>query len=111
MTDQDWTTWYARAMMVFLNGEAIAEPDERGQRIVDDSFLVLINASDEDITFTLPGEGYAPTWKVALDTAPAVDGDSDPVLAADDTVVVEARSMLFLIDAPESDATTERHQR
>ena len=111
MTDQDWTTWYARAMMVFLNGEAIAEPDERGQRIVDDSFLVLINASDEDITFTLPGEGYAPTWKVALDTAPAVDGDSDPVLAADDTVVVEARSMLFLIDAPESAATTERHQR
>jgi len=77
MTDQDWTTWYARAMMVFLNGEAIAEPDERGQRIVDDSFLVLINASDEDITFTLPGEGYATTWKVALDTAPAVDGDSD----------------------------------
>ena len=111
MTDQDWTTWYARAMMVFLNGEAIAEPDERGQRIVDDSFLVLINASDEDITFTLPGEGYATTWKVALDTAPAVDGDSDPVLAADDTVVVEARSMLFLIDAPESAATTERHPR
>ena len=66
---------------------------------------------NEDITFTLPGEGYAPTWKVALDTAPAVDGDSDPVLAADDTVVVEARSMLFLIDAPESAATTERHQR
>jgi len=111
MTDQDWTTWYARAMMVFLNGEAIAEPDERGQRIVDDSFLVLINASDEDITFTLPGEGYSPTWKVALDTAPAVDGDSDPVLAADDTVVVEARSMLFLIDAPDADATTERHPR
>ena len=111
MTDQDWTTWYARAMMVFLNGEAIAEPDERGQRIVDDSFLVLINASDEDITFTLPGEGYASTWKVALDTAPAVDGDSDPVLAADDTVVVEARSMLFLIDAPDSDVTTERHPR
>lgn len=111
MTDQDWTTWYARAMMVFLNGEAIAEPDERGQRVVDNSFLVLINASDEDITFTLPGEGYSPTWKVALDTAPAVDGDSDPVLAADDTVTVEARSMLFLTDAPESDATTERHQR
>jgi len=111
MTDQDWTTWYARAMMVFLNGEAIAEPDERGQRIVDSSFLVLINASDEDITFTLPGEGYSPTWKVALDTAPAVDGDSDPVLAADETVVVEARSMLFLTDAPESDATTERLQR
>ena len=77
---------------------------------MDNSFLVLINASDEDITFTLPGEGYSPTWKVALDTAPAVDGDSDPVLAADETVVVEARSMLFLMAAPDPTATTERLQ-
>ena len=39
-----------------------------------------------------------------------MDGDSDPVLAADETVVVEARSMLFLMDAPDSTATTERLQ-
>ena len=58
MTDQDWTTWYARAMTVYLNGDAIAEPDEYGRRVVDDSFLVLINASGEDIDFTLPGEDY-----------------------------------------------------
>ena len=34
---------HARAVMVFLNGDAIAEPDLRGQEIVDDSFLVLFN--------------------------------------------------------------------
>ena len=51
MTDQDWTTWYARAMTVYLNGDAIAEPDEYGRRVVDDSFLVLINASGEDISY------------------------------------------------------------
>ncbi|MBF0695840.1 glycogen debranching protein GlgX [Actinomyces bowdenii] len=102
MTEQDWGTWYARSMMVFLNGEAIAEPDARGQRIVDSSFLVLINASAEDIEFTLPTRGYSPAWEVALDTAPEVDGDSDPLLGAGESVTVEARSMLFLISAPES---------
>ncbi|CAM2827303.1 glycogen debranching protein GlgX [Actinomyces slackii] len=102
MTEQDWGTWYARAMMVFLNGQAIAEPDLRGQRIVDSSFLVLINASEEDIEFTLPTPDYAPSWQVALDTAPAVDGDSDPVLEAGETVVVESRSMLFLTCDPEA---------
>ncbi|WP_127842130.1 glycogen debranching protein GlgX [Actinomyces wuliandei] len=107
MTEQDWTTWYARSMMVFLNGEAIAEPDAMGQRIVDDSFLVLINASAEDIDFTLPGPDYSPAWTVALDTAPAVDGDSDPVLSASESVTVEARSMLFLVsaDSPASHET------
>ena len=92
-------------MMVFLNGQAIAEPDARGQRIVDSSFLVLINASAEDIDFTLPTQGYAPAWEVALDTAPEVDGDSDPVLGAGETVTVEARSMLFLTSAPHSPHT------
>ena len=105
MTEEDWTTWYARAMMVFLNGDAIAEPGERGERIVDDSFLVLINASERDLTFTLPGPDHAPAWSVALDTAPAVDGDSDPVIAAGETVTVESRSMLFLL-ADDEAATT-----
>ncbi|WP_194785285.1 glycogen debranching protein GlgX [Actinomyces haliotis] len=106
MTEEDWGTWYARAMMVFLNGDAIAEPDERGQRIVDDSFLILINASEEDIEFTLPGPDHAAAWTVALDTAPAEDGGTDLVLAAGEDVVVEARSMLFLVADPDA-ATAE----
>ncbi|WP_303324947.1 glycogen debranching protein GlgX [Actinomyces radicidentis] len=107
MTNEDWGTWYARAMTVFLNGDAIAEPDERGQRIVDDSFLILINASEEDIEFTLPGPDHAAAWTVALDTAPAEDGGTDLVLAAGEDVVVEARSMLFLLADPDA-ATAEQ---
>ena len=102
MTDQDWGTWYARAMTVFLNGEAIAEPDEQGHRVTDDSFLVLINASEEDIAFTLPGLGDSEHWTVALDTAPAVDSEPHESLDAGEQVTVEARSMLFLTSAPET---------
>ncbi len=43
MRDDEWNNSLARAVMVFLNGDAIIEPDERGQDVVDDSFLVLFN--------------------------------------------------------------------
>jgi isoamylase len=68
MSDGDWTNGYAQSVMVFLNGDAIAEPDTRGERIVDDSFLMLFNASPHDLSFTLPGEEYGGHWHVVVDT-------------------------------------------
>lgn len=107
MTDEDWGTWYARAMAVFLNGDAIHEPDERGQRIRDDSFLALFNASGEDIVFTLPGPDHSPRWRTVLDTAPStaprpqqVATGSGEESEAGQQVTVEAHSMLFLISIP-----------
>ena len=44
MAQEDWTNGYARAVTVFLNGERLLEPDKRGQRVLDDSFLVMFNA-------------------------------------------------------------------
>ena len=43
--------------------------------IVDDSFLLLINAHHQQVTFTLPDESYGRTWEVVIDTA-------DPLLAS-----------------------------
>jgi isoamylase len=69
MADQDWNTPYARAMMVFLNGDAITEPGPRGEPVRDDSFLILLSAHNEPVTFTLPGPKFGRCWSVALDTA------------------------------------------
>ena len=44
MTEDDWAAGYAKSLTVFLNGDAISEPDPRGERIRDDSFLLLFNA-------------------------------------------------------------------
>jgi len=68
MKSADWSHDHARALMVFLNGDAIPEPDQRGARVVDDSFLVAFNAGDQPLTFTLPDEVYGEGWLVALDT-------------------------------------------
>ncbi|HET9093379.1 MAG TPA: alpha-amylase family glycosyl hydrolase, partial [Acidimicrobiales bacterium] len=54
MTDEDWEPGFAKAVGVFLNGEAIDYRDPRGQPVVDDSFVVLFNAHHEAIEWTLP---------------------------------------------------------
>ncbi|WP_083090277.1 glycogen debranching protein GlgX [Actinomyces vulturis] len=94
MTDADWDTWYARAMMVFLNGDAISEPGDRGEKIVDDSFLVLINASENDIIFTIPSTRVERTWTLALTTS--LDGGQETSFTSGDEIKAQARSMVFL---------------
>jgi glycogen operon protein len=69
MADADWAHEHARSMMVFFNGDAIPEPDRRGEKVVDDSFLVAFNAHHDTLTFTVPDEVYGDGWLVALDTA------------------------------------------
>ena len=72
MTDKDWDASYANSLAVFLNGDAISEPDPRGGKITDDSFLLLFNAHSKPLTFTLPEPGYAAGWEVIIDTASGV---------------------------------------
>jgi len=74
MSDEDWRVGFARSVGIFLNGKGIPERDELGEAIVDDSFLLLVNAHHQQITFTLPDERYGRTWEIVVDTA-------DPLLA------------------------------
>ncbi|MHA3837998.1 glycogen debranching protein GlgX [Terrabacter sp. AAH1] len=69
MDDEAWSNGLAKSLMVFLNGSAIPEPDPRGQTIYDDSFLVMFNAHDEPLTFTLPDDEYGAEWIPVIDTA------------------------------------------
>ncbi|MFL5458040.1 MAG: glycogen debranching protein GlgX [Myxococcales bacterium] len=68
MTDEDWSVGYAKSLGVFLNGDAIATPDEAGERIVDESFYVVFNAHHEPMKFTLPEERFGKTWVEIIDT-------------------------------------------
>ena len=73
MTEEEWNQPWARSTMVFYNGEAIREPDANGRRILDDDFLLLINAAPEPVDFTLPDAKYGHIWHTVVDTA----GDDD----------------------------------
>jgi glycogen operon protein len=68
MTDEDWSDGECKALMVFLNGDGIPEPDRRGEPVFDDSFVIAFNASEKDVKFTIPDEVYGEGWVVVLDT-------------------------------------------
>ena len=96
MTHEDWDkSFHHRCVAVFLNGDAIDAPDARGERVVDDSFLLCFNAHDEDVEFVTPDHDYAREWSVEIDTNDPV-GAADQVVPAGTTVEVPARSLLIL---------------
>jgi isoamylase len=80
---------------VFLNGQAITEPDEEGDPVTDDSFLILFNGHHEPVEFRLPSTAIGEKWHVAVDTSQ--DAETRPELRAEDCVHIEARSTLVLI--------------
>jgi isoamylase len=97
MTDRDWNTSYARAMMVFLNGDAITEPGPRGELVRDDSFLILLSAYHEPLTFTLPGPRFGRCWAVAVNTAAGRCGeDGETQHQAGAQILLPGHSMMAL---------------
>jgi isoamylase len=85
MSDVDWTVGYAKSIGVFLNGQAIPDPDEHGRPIVDDTFFLVLNAWDQPMEFTLPGPAWGNSWELVLDTA------SDALVAAGRVAPAEHR--------------------
>ncbi|WP_306189069.1 glycogen debranching protein GlgX [Streptomyces sp. MK5] len=100
MAEEDWRRSDAHSVMVFLNGDAIAEPDRKGRRVVDDSFLLLLNGYWEAVDFRLPGRAYGDRWTTLLDTAephgPPDEAEHKP--AGD--LRVESRSLVLLSRPP-----------
>ncbi|MBM7503189.1 glycogen debranching protein GlgX [Agromyces aurantiacus] len=94
MEPEDWDAGFGKAIGVFLNGEGIRERDRRGERIVDRHFVVLFNAHDDTVEFTLPMHEYSPEWEVVIDTA-GKRADSDPIQPGG-TIPLEQRSLVVL---------------
>jgi isoamylase len=97
MTDSDWTAGFAKSLTVFLNGDAISEPDQRGQRITDESFLLMFNAAERDLDFTIPSAEFGEQWLSLIDTADPqpVPGDRLSVKPGD-ALTLTSRSVRLL---------------
>jgi isoamylase len=77
MSDADWQAGFAKSLGVFLNGKAIQTPDERGEQIVDESFYIMFNAHQEELTFTLPPARWGGRWTQVMNTFDAADEMSE----------------------------------
>jgi isoamylase len=92
MTHEDWGAEFDKSIAVFLNGEAIPEPDARGERVVDASFLMCFNAHDHPVNFVMPPDDYAKEWTAELDTTDPT-GAAKLVVHDGDEVSLPARAL------------------
>ncbi|HZB48036.1 MAG TPA: glycogen debranching enzyme, partial [Mycobacteriales bacterium] len=95
MAEEDWEAGFGKSVAVFLNGDGIPDRNVRGERVTGDSFIMIFNAHDGSIDFTLPTAEYGAKWEVVLDTA--TPQQAEPALAAaKSAITVEARSLAVL---------------
>ena len=93
MSDEDWESAHRQSLAMFLNGDAIDQRDRRGRPIVDDSYLVVLNANDEPIDWKMP-EGLVDGWETIIDTG--IDGFLDDPTPVGGSFTVEPRSVQVL---------------
>ena len=95
MTQGDWSG-SARRLGFFLNGEGITAPGPGGERVEDDSFLLLFNASAEDSAFTLPTRRFGKQWALVFDTFDPDVAAGSRIVDAGSELVIAARSLTLL---------------
>ena len=99
MSDEHWAAGFARSLAVFFSGHAITTTDTQGERVTDDDFFLLFNASHEPVRFVVPDERFGKRWVRDIDTAALGDGtpaDPERVLRPGDELEVTARSLVVM---------------
>jgi glycogen operon protein len=97
MTAEEWDHEHARALGVYLAGEALSETDRRGQRLTDDNFLLLFNAGAEAVDFQLPQQLGPGSWMVLVDTCHEQGLQSDGAFEPGASYHAQARSLALLL--------------
>src|SRR6266550_2860114 len=99
MTTDEWSQDFARCLGVYLVGSALTEIDARGQRVVDDDFVVLFNAHHDSVPFRLPTKTLAPPgdgrWQAIVDTARDDGLAPDGIFDAESTYPLEGRWLVL----------------
>lgn len=96
MTEEQWNVGFAKSIGIFLNGEEIPTTGERGERIIDDSFLLLFNAHYELLEFTIPPGLQARKWVVMIDTSKSRFVDNGKHYQGKNPIPVMERSIVVL---------------
>jgi glycogen operon protein len=99
MTAADWSDAGALAIALYLDGSDDPDRAEDGTWLVDDDFLVLVNAWWEPLEFIVPAARPQASWQVEIDTyAPASPPGPAAAHYAGDRVTVGPRSVVVLLD-------------
>ena len=92
LTESEWFDADVHTLGMYLDGQGIRNRGLRGERLVDESFLVLLHPGPDDAHVALPGMPWARSYDVVLDTA-EVHRIGEPVMGM---LPVCGRSLLLL---------------
>ena len=101
MTDEEWNTAFARCLGVYFAGDALDECDRRGRPLVDENFLLLVNAYHEPISFVLRRFHAEHGWHVLFDTSHADGLEPRGFFAGGTTYPLAGRSLALLVERRE----------
>jgi glycogen operon protein len=100
MTDADWDNPVTASMGMYLSGRGIDDVDDEGQRILDDDFFLILNGSDDPLSFVLPRSAEQGSWRLLIDTN---DDQAEQVAPAGATTALVPRSLkLFTLPIDKS---------
>jgi len=116
MTGPDWQAG-RRSVAIYLDGSHAPELDPRGQPLLDNDLLILVNGSAEAVPFTLPETARPCSWRAEVDSfdpgpppaKPARRGANRrpgagrrrvPPVSAGTLVTVRPRSFILLASQP-----------
>lgn len=68
LADDKWEQEWNRSIGLMLNGKTLDVMDEEGEMVIDDSFLILVNASEAGVEYTLPLPLDKSPWRQVMDT-------------------------------------------
>ncbi len=96
LTQRDWARHDLRSLGLFLNGRALRYSGVHGERIRDDSWLLIFNAEPDEVTFRLPSRRFGERWEFELSTAePDLEAGAFQVNARGE-LVAPSRSVTML---------------
>jgi isoamylase len=96
VSDEVWSTGWMRSIALLLNGQTLQVTDEEGHPIIDDSFLLIVNAASEGVEFTLPPSVNVNGWCQVIDTENIDNPFAE--MKVGDKVIVGGRSLKLLSD-------------
>ena len=97
MTAGDWSDRDALAIALYLDGSDDPDRAADGTLLIDDDFLVLVNAWWQPLDFAVPAVRPQARWDVEIDSyEPGSPAGSAPARTAGDQVTVGPRSVVVL---------------
>lgn len=98
MSDEEWRDASVCCLGMFLSGQGLDETEERGRKLSDENFLLLMNAYHEDVSFKLPSVGGGGRWAAWMDTSREGGLRAAGSYDAGEVYPLQARSLVVLME-------------